>query len=192
MTPLLWHGDVCFAHLVHPGDSCEDMHVDMCRDLCIHMHSSSAAIAVATISTALSCSMRSRAIAYVVQISWATYRIFTCENPVMWMKAEVKSAGQKLAFTMGTPVLERLKEIKMTAVFIGPSADLPFHRPLVSCRRRTPSVGTNLGRNIRIASRRRVITPPSPLSCNPLAFEMPCFEKKTPARAGLASARQTK
>ena len=52
-------------------------------------------------------------------ISWATYSMFTCEDPVQWFEASA-SANQELKFTVTVPVLDRFEFVRMSAVFLGP------------------------------------------------------------------------
>merc|ERR1719189_1943437 len=52
-------------------------------------------------------------------ISWAAYRILTCDAPVMWLKGDFE-AGQSMQFTMGLPELERFADVRGSVVIIGP------------------------------------------------------------------------
>jgi hypothetical protein len=52
-------------------------------------------------------------------ISWATYRIVTCDAPVAWWKGHF-DAGQNIEYTLGVPVLERFVDTRVAVVIIGP------------------------------------------------------------------------
>lgn len=53
------------------------------------------------------------------KISWATYRISTCDAPVMWLKGYF-DAGQSMEFTLGLPELDRFEDVRTAVVIIGP------------------------------------------------------------------------
>ena len=53
-------------------------------------------------------------------VSWASYRIFTCDEPVFWLEAEAVEGGQTLHFTATVPVLDRFAGARITAALIGP------------------------------------------------------------------------
>jgi hypothetical protein len=53
-------------------------------------------------------------------ISFATTRIQTCDKPVFWAKGTAERASQSLEFTLGVPVLERFKDVRLGVVVIGP------------------------------------------------------------------------
>lgn len=53
------------------------------------------------------------------KISWASYRILSCDAPIFWLKGQV-DAGQMLSFTAGLPVLSRFSGVRVSVVIIGP------------------------------------------------------------------------
>jgi len=56
-------------------------------------------------------------------VSWASYRIFDCDQPVFWLDAQTETENQTLHFTVTIPVIERFEDVRMSVVIIGP--DLP-------------------------------------------------------------------
>jgi len=53
-------------------------------------------------------------------ISWATYGIYTCDDPVQWYEATTVAAGQMLHFTLTVPEIERFRGARMSAAVVGP------------------------------------------------------------------------
>jgi plastocyanin len=53
-------------------------------------------------------------------ISWASYRILTCDAPVFWLKAQDVSVGQNLSFTITAPVIGRFAGVRVSVLVIGP------------------------------------------------------------------------
>jgi hypothetical protein len=54
------------------------------------------------------------------KISWASYRVFDCDDPVFWLEAEADE-NQQLKFTAIVPTLDRFEDVRMSVVIIGPS-----------------------------------------------------------------------
>jgi predicted nucleic-acid-binding Zn-ribbon protein len=57
------------------------------------------------------------------KISWASYRIITCDAPVFWLKADT-DANQNLSFTITVPKIDRFASLRVSVLIIGP--DLPM------------------------------------------------------------------
>jgi len=55
-------------------------------------------------------------------ISWASYSIHSCDDPIQWYEADV-SAGQPLYFTVTIPEIERFADTRMAVVFLGPGLE---------------------------------------------------------------------
>jgi len=53
------------------------------------------------------------------KISWASYGIYTCDDPVMWFDAYADE-NQELHFTALVPVIERFEGSRMSVAIIGP------------------------------------------------------------------------
>mmetsp|Transcript_54530 Transcript_54530/g.100920 ORF Transcript_54530/g.100920 Transcript_54530/m.100920 type:complete len:645 (+) Transcript_54530:53-1987(+) len=53
-------------------------------------------------------------------ISWASYRILTCDAPVFWLSAEDVVVGQNLSFTVTIPVIDRFADVRVHVLVIGP------------------------------------------------------------------------
>mmetsp|Transcript_17243 Transcript_17243/g.22002 ORF Transcript_17243/g.22002 Transcript_17243/m.22002 type:complete len:692 (+) Transcript_17243:150-2225(+) len=56
-------------------------------------------------------------------ISWASYRIMTCDEPNTWYEGSFIE-GQVIKFTVGVPRLERFAHVRMNVVITGPNLPL--------------------------------------------------------------------
>jgi len=54
------------------------------------------------------------------RISWAAYRILTCDAPLFWVAAPNVDVGQNLFFTVTVPVIERFAPARVHVLVIGP------------------------------------------------------------------------
>mmetsp|Transcript_397 Transcript_397/g.1363 ORF Transcript_397/g.1363 Transcript_397/m.1363 type:complete len:651 (-) Transcript_397:103-2055(-) len=54
------------------------------------------------------------------RISWAAYRILTCDAPIFWLSAEDVDVGQNLSFTVTIPVIDRFADVRAHVLVIGP------------------------------------------------------------------------
>merc|ERR1719487_1957818 len=57
------------------------------------------------------------------EISWASYRLFTCDHPVFWLQGDFIQ-DQNIYFTVGVPKLDRFSDVRMTTVLLGPGLPL--------------------------------------------------------------------
>merc|ERR1740123_2813239 len=54
------------------------------------------------------------------EISWASYRITTCDKPVFWLKAANAKEKQPLFMTVVVPLIERFADVRISVLVIGP------------------------------------------------------------------------